>query len=230
MTLLRGACFSLLVTVVAFVIVYLVCIAVTIYKEHNALLAERDQRREVVTPLQLEGFQLAAEIREFALSFGDLDTPPPPVAAQYRKALWEHLHTWIGSYPPEQNPQLRARMMHGFEARKLRERVEEYMHRVGEAGAPIINAAGFTDNIFDRRSLCRLSADIEIVAISTNHFPAPRSSRVMSPDKPIPDPTPQQFHDLLDKAATTAVPASPRVPKGKPASSSAPPKGETSGA
>ncbi|WP_263367460.1 hypothetical protein [Edaphobacter bradus] len=45
--------------------------------------------------------------------------------------------------------------------------------------------------------------------------------------KPIPDPTPEAFHDLLGRAATTVVPASPPAPKGKPASSSTPPKGET---
>jgi hypothetical protein len=39
-------------------------------------------------------------------------------------------------------------------------------------------------------------------------------------DNPIPDPTLEAFHDLLDKAATTAVPVSPPAPKGKPASSS----------
>ncbi|MGC1784642.1 MAG: hypothetical protein WA708_19135 [Acidobacteriaceae bacterium] len=174
MTLLRDAGFSLVVTFAALVVVYLGCIAVTIYREHNALSVERDQTREVLTPLQFEGFKLAAEIREFALSFGALDGPPPQAEARFRKAVWEHLQEWIGSYPPELDAQIRLKLIHGFETRKFGERVGEYMHQVGESGYPIFNASGFTEGIFDRRSLCRLAADIEIVAISTNHFPSPR--------------------------------------------------------
>ncbi len=47
--------------------------------------------------------------------------------------------------------------------------------------------------------------------------------------KPIPDPTAQQFHDLLHKAATTQVVSAP-VRKGKPTSSSVRPAKKTSGA
>ena len=42
----------------------------------------------------------------------------------------------------------------------------------------------------------------------------------MKRDKPTPDPTPEAFHDLLDKAATTVAPTSPPAPKDKPESSS----------
>jgi hypothetical protein len=51
----------------------------------------------------------------------------------------------------------------------------------------------------------------------------------MKKDKPTPDPTPQAFHDLLDKAATTQVVSAP-ARKGKPAASSVPPAKKTSGA
>jgi hypothetical protein len=48
--------------------------------------------------------------------------------------------------------------------------------------------------------------------------------------KPIEDPTSKQFHDLLTKAATTVVPTATPERTGKPASSSIPQAGETSGA
>lgn len=49
--------------------------------------------------------------------------------------------------------------------------------------------------------------------------------------KPIPEPTAKQFHDLLDRAVTTVLPAaSAPERKEQPESSFAPPKGETSDA
>jgi hypothetical protein len=150
---------------------------IVIYREHKALLAERYQANEVLTPLQLKGFELAAEIRDFAMSFGDIVEPPPQVDAKYRTTVRENLQSWIGSYPPEVDAQLRLRLIHGFETRKFRERVEEYMHRMGESGYPILNASGFTEEIFDRRSLCRLAAEIENVAIAVNYFPSPRKRK-----------------------------------------------------
>jgi len=45
---------------------------IVIYREHKALLAERYQANEVLTPLQLKGFELAAEIRDFAMSLAIL--------------------------------------------------------------------------------------------------------------------------------------------------------------
>jgi hypothetical protein len=147
------------------------------YQKFAALEERLAKIERAVTPLQIEGFQLAAEIREFARSFGKLEGPPPEADAKLRKAVWEHLQEWIGSYPPELDVQIRAKMLHGFEARRFRGRVEEYMHKVGECGYPIINASGFTESIFDRRSLCRLSADIEIVAISSGHFPPRRKAQ-----------------------------------------------------
>lgn len=146
------------------------------YQKFAALEDKLAKMEQAITPVQLEGFQLAAEIRDFALSFGELEGPPPQAEVKFRKAVWEHLKEWMGSYPPESDPQLRMKMLHGFEARGFRERIEKYMHEVGERGYPIFNAAGFTESIFDRRSLCRLSADIEIVAITTNHFPSPRKT------------------------------------------------------
>ncbi len=169
-----AAALVLLGVAVLLTLAWAVSTVVVIYREHKASQTELGRIKGIITPLQFEGFELAAEIRDFALSFGDLDGPPPQAEAKFRKAVWEHLQEWIGSYPPELDAQMRLKMLHGFETRKFRERVEEYMHLVGESGSPIINAAGFTEHIFDRRSLCRLSADIEIVAISTNHFPSPR--------------------------------------------------------
>jgi len=50
-------------------------------------------------------------------------------------------------------------------------------------------------------------------------------------DKPVPDPTREQFHALLRKAAATQVaPVSIPAPKDRPASSSAPQADETSDA
>lgn len=159
---------------VLLILAWAVFIAIVIYREHEACEEERVRINEIITPLQFEGFQLAAEIRDFALSFGDLDGSLPQASAQYRKAVWEHLQVWMGSYPPELNNEISLKLTHGFETRKFRGRVEQYMHQVGESGYPIFNAAGFTEKMLDRRSLCRLSADIETVAISTNHFPSPR--------------------------------------------------------
>src|SRR6202042_2011416 len=111
-----------------------------------------------LTALQLDGFKLAAEIRDFAMSLGEVDGPPPPAEDKYRTAVWQHLQVWMGSYPPE-DQEIRMKTIHGFETRKFRDQVEGYMHRVGEKGYPIMNATGFTDSIMDRRSLFRLASD-----------------------------------------------------------------------
>jgi hypothetical protein len=174
MTLLNDAGFSLLLTLAALVVFYLGCVAATVYKERRELSKKIDYMYGLLTPLQLDGFRLAAEIRDFAISFGEIKVPPPQADARYRKAVWEHLQTWIGSYPPELDAELRMKLIHGFEARNFRDQVKEYMHRVGESGYPIFDATGFTNEILDRRSLFRLAADIEIVAVSIGHFPLPR--------------------------------------------------------
>jgi hypothetical protein len=167
---------ALLLAGVAVLLVFAWAIStiVVIYREHKDLQAEIELRELILTSLQFDGFKLAAEIRDFAISLGAIDGPAPPAEAKYRTAVWEHLQNWMGSYPPEVDAEIRMKMLHGFETRRFRDRVEEYMHRIGESGYPIFNAAGFANSILDRRSLFRLAIDIEIVAISTNHFPSPR--------------------------------------------------------
>jgi hypothetical protein len=163
-----------IITIISYALLLLYCVVRNLYREHCALSKSLKDVQDMVSPLQLEGLALASEIRAFALSLGEIQEPAPPASAEYRKAVWEHLQSWIGSYPMESDPQLRARLVHGFEARRFSERVTQYMHRVGESGYPIFNASGFVESILDRRSLFRLSADIEIVAISTNQFPKPK--------------------------------------------------------
>ena len=172
----RGILIGLVITFISYAILFLYCVARTIYKEHRELSRTLQDIRTIVPKLQLDGFRLAAEIRDFALSLGEVSGPPPQADAKYRTAMWEHLQLWIDSYPHESDPQLGLSLIHGFATRKFAERVEQYMHLVGESGYPILNASGFVDRILDRRSLFRLAADIESVAISTNQFPSPRKT------------------------------------------------------
>lgn len=162
------------ITIISYALLFIYCVARNMYREHRELKNKLRDVSSIVSPLQLDGLRLALEIRTFALSLGEVEGPAPQVEAKHRKAVWEHLHEWIGSYPVETDAQLRARLIHGFEARRFGERVTEYMHRVGETGQPIFNAAGFTQSIYDRRSLYRLAVDIEVIAVTMNLFPKPK--------------------------------------------------------
>jgi hypothetical protein len=159
-----------IITTLSYALLFFYCIVRNAYREHRALTKQLKEISELVPPLQLQGLRLASEVRSFALSFGPIGPLPPEAMAQHRTALWQHFQSLIGSYPPEVDPQLRARILHGFEARKFAERVEEYMHLAGEEGYPITYTAGFTRDIFDRRSMLRLAFDIQNVAVSLSHF------------------------------------------------------------
>jgi hypothetical protein len=73
-----------------------------------------------------------------------------------------------------------------------------------------------------------LNREIELAAIELNTY----LGDFLMKNKVIPDPTPKQFHDLLDKAAITQVLPKASVPsrKGKPVSRSSRPAKKTSDA
>jgi hypothetical protein len=81
---------------VLLVLAWAVSTVVLIYKEHQSLLGERDQIKQVLTPLQLEIFQLSKDLREFYEEVGpEKEAEPGHLISGWRERV---RHTYATRY------------------------------------------------------------------------------------------------------------------------------------
>lgn len=139
---------------------------VAIYREHEVSRAEMERINKIITPLQFEGFQLAAEIRAFMNECGPLG-PLPVEEQKYRTSVQEHLSNLVDSFPVERDVSIQMKVSNGFKVNGLEKRVEDFICKVGmqiPAGSHV-----FREGISDRRGLAMLARDMEEIALAMNY-------------------------------------------------------------
>jgi hypothetical protein len=81
------------------------------------------------SPLQIEAFSIAKELRDFLATLDPFPAQPPHNPGE---AIEEYLPRLHSEQIAEKQGKWRARLMHGYANRKFGERVTALMHRLGE--------------------------------------------------------------------------------------------------
>jgi hypothetical protein len=159
--------FVLLGAVILLVLAWGISTVVVIYREHEASKAELERIKGIVTPLQFEGFELAADIRAFMNECGPLG-PLPAEEQKYRTSVQEHLSNLVDSYARERDVSIQMKVSNGFKVNGLEKRVEDFICKAGmqiPAGSHV-----FREGISDRRGLALLARDMEEISLAIKYL------------------------------------------------------------
>lgn len=152
------------ITFLSYLLLFLYCVIRNVYREHKIVQAKLERINAIFTPLQIEGFELAFDLRKFYKKFGPIG-PLPVEEQRFRTSVLEHLSKLMDSYPPDRDPTIQNAVIYGFKNSGLPERVEKYINSVGALGRPA-GSQVFTEGISNRRSLALLARDIEELALT----------------------------------------------------------------